>query len=244
MSYELSSALIIKIAVFLLVSFLLALVFFNQKIALNFKSSISEISPKVQLQLKKSNWHENCPINLNELASVKFSYWGFDNRTHLGGLIVNKELAKEVVDIFKVLYINKFPIQKIAIFNEDDNTAMAANITSAFKCREVTGQPGIFSQHSYGRAIDINPLINPYVKNKIILPFTGAKFVDRNIYTPGKITKDSIVYKEFINHGWDWGGSWFDLQDYQHFEKRAHGERRNPYGYENNNSKKENLDKF
>ena len=122
-------------------------------------------------------------------------------------------------------------MRPMGAFNDDDEAAMAANNTSSFNCREVTGQPGVYSQHSYGRAIDINPLINPYVKETLVLPANGSQFVDRDISYPGKITKDSLIYREFVKHGWDWGGSWYDVQDYQHFEKRANGERRNPYGY-------------
>lgn len=139
-----------------------------------------------------------------------------------------------MVQIFKILYLNQFPIGKMEpmeTFKGDDNAALIANNTSAFNCREVTGQPGIYSQHSYGRAIDINPKINPYVKGKFVLPQNGVPFVDRNKPFPGKITKASLIYKVFTQYGWDWGGNWYDVQDYQHFEKRANGEKRNPFGY-------------
>lgn len=109
---------------------------------------------------------------------------------------------------------------------------MEANNTSAFNCREVTNQPGEFSQHSYGRAIDINPLINPYVHGKSVSPKDGVIYVNPKKPALGKIVKGDIVYRTFIKYGWDWAGNWYDVQDYQHFEKRANGEKRNPYGYE------------
>ena len=115
-------------------------------------------------------------------------------------------------------------------FKGNDNASMAANNTSVFNCREVTDRPGEYSQHSYGRAIDINPLINPFVHGKKISPPQGTLYVDRTKPTPGKIIKEDFVYKEFNKLGWDWAGNWYDVQDYQHFEKRANGKKRNPHG--------------
>jgi hypothetical protein len=199
-----------------------------------FMASIQPMPQSVRLKMQKHTWHQGCPLPLPHLAYVHLSYWGFDNQSHVGSLIVHKALITEVVAIFKALYQHHFPIQRLALMDEfhgDDMMAMKHNVTSAFNCREVTGQRGLFSQHSYGRAIDINPLINPYVSGKHVLPKKGMRFVSRAIPHRGKITKNSFIYHVFTKYGWDWGGGWFDAQDYQHFEKRAHGERRNPYGY-------------
>ncbi|WP_133128259.1 M15 family metallopeptidase [Legionella nagasakiensis] len=201
----------------------------------HFKSSIKSITTSTKMQMMKSTWNSHCPVSLNDLREVELTYWGFDDKSHQGILIVHKELAKEIVAIFRMLYVHKFPIQRMElmdVYYGDDVAAMMANNTSAFSCREVTGQPGVFSQHSYGRAIDINPLINPYVKGEQVLPIAGKPFMARNKTHRGKITKNSIIYNEFIKYGWDWGGDWFDVQDYQHFEKRAHNQKRNRYGYQ------------
>lgn len=220
--------------------FITAVLFINNGMAMSsspsskgFSNTISSIPPKIEARMLKYTWHPGCPVSLRDLAYIQLSYWGFDHKTHQGSLIVNKELAHEVVAIFHSLYKHKFPIQRMELmddFNGNDDAAMKVNNTSSFNCRAVTGKPGEFSQHSYGRAIDINTLINPYIKGKVVLPPDGSQFTDRKKPYPGKITKESLIYKEFIKHGWDWGGSWYDLKDYQHFEKRANGERRNPYG--------------
>jgi hypothetical protein len=239
MHQELSSIIIFKlVGAFFLFLFFLSPIIFAHTITSNdkidFKSSIRSIPKKIQLQMQNSPWHHRCPINLDELAYIKMTYWGYDNKTHVGVLITNNALAEEVVDIFKVLYNHRFPIQQMApmdFFNNDDHASMEANNTSSFNCRSVSGYPGLFSQHSYGRAIDINPLINPYIKKNSILPINAGQFVDRKKPYPGKITKPSVIYNEFIKYGWDWGGNWYDVQDYQHFEKRANGEKRNPHGY-------------
>ncbi|WP_162262386.1 M15 family metallopeptidase [Legionella brunensis] len=210
------------------------LIYAHETAKQGFESHVSLIPPAVQKRIKMYTWHKDCPLPLKDLRYIKLSYWGFDKKTHFGVLIVNKSLAKEVVQIFKSLYLQHFPIEQMQTmdaFKGNDDVAMAANNTSAFNCRPVTGHPGIFSQHSYGRAIDINPKINPYVSGKRVTPRSSTKFVDRKKNYPGKITKDSFIYKLFTQNGWDWGGNWYDVQDYQHFEKRAHGAKRNPYGY-------------
>lgn len=218
----------------LFIMFLSSLVFATAEKNRVFKSKISAIPTTIATRMQHSTWHPGCPIARNHLAYVQLSYWGFDGTTHSGALIVNKDLAVEVVAIFKVLYKHKFPIQRMElmdVFQGDDNASMTANNTSAFNCREVTGRPGEYSQHSYGRAIDINPLLNPYVQDNKVVPLDGALHIARNPPAPGKIVNGDVVYQEFHKQGWDWAGNWFDIQDYQHFEKRAHGEKRNPYGY-------------
>ncbi|WED43649.1 M15 family metallopeptidase [Legionella cardiaca] len=224
---------------FVVIMLMLALIIFPmQSVAKHsvsaFKSRITVIPLPIQKRIKKYSWHKGCPLSLKDLRYVTLSYWGFDQKVHLGVLIVNKSLAREVVQIFKSIYDHRFPIERMTpvdVFKGNDVAAMRANNTSSFNCRAVTGQPGIFSQHSYGRAIDINPVINPYVSGQQIEPSNGVKFVDRKNPHPGKITRNSFIYKLFIQYGWDWGGNWYDVQDYQHFEKRAKGEKRNPYGY-------------
>ena len=205
----------------------------NMPVASEFHANILHIPADFEAKMHAFTWRQNCPVSIKNLAYVELSYWGFDNKAHQGTLIVNKKLAPEVVDIFKILFEHHFPIQQmrpIEEFQGDDLASMRANNTSAFNCREVTDLPGTFSQHSYGRAIDINPLINPYVYKKSISPKEGAIHVNRNQPAKGKISKGDIVYRTFTRFGWDWGGNWYDTQDYQHFEKRAGGKKRNPYG--------------
>jgi hypothetical protein len=175
-----------------------------------------------------------CHNAINDLDYVTVKYWGFDNQEHDGVLLVHKELSKDIEAIFNELFKHRFPIHKIASpYNPplSDEASMNQNLTIAFSCREVTGQPGILSQHSYGRAIDINPLLNPYVKGDLILPAAAKAHIERNSAHKGKITRDSLIFKLFSERGWDWGGNWHNLKDYQHFEKRANGELRNPRGY-------------
>ncbi len=192
-------------------------------------NTIQPVPESVQTLMRKYTWHKGCPVSIEDLSYLELKYWGYDNQPHLGYLIVHKTLAKETEEIFNTLYQHHFPIQKIDLiehYKGDDLTVMKKNVTTAFNCRAITGKPGTFSQHSYGRAIDINPLINPYIKGNKVLPIEGIKYLDRKKDFKGKITKDSLLYQQFTNYGWDWGGNWTDLQDYQHFEKRANRKKR------------------
>ncbi len=192
--------------------------------------------PEIIQKMNPEKWPPGYPVPPAELVFIKIIYWGFDDQEHVGELVLHRELAQDILEIFLELHLSHFPIESIRPiyeFNNDDDLSMEANNASAFNCREVTGQPGIFSQHAYGRAIDINPKQNPYVKTSknLVIPESGRACIDRQIPEKGKITKDSLIYRLFTQRGWDWGGNWNDIQDYQHFEKRANGEKRNPDGY-------------
>jgi hypothetical protein len=175
-------------------------------------------------RIRKTTWHAGCPVAPGELRQLTLTYRDFGNKTRTGTLLVHRDLADEVVGLFEGLYRHGFQIERMVPIEEyggNDDASMAANNTSAFNCRDATGKPGVFSNHSRGRAIDINPLTNPYVKGDKVLPPAGRKYLDRDKAFPGSILKDGFVVREFESDGWTWGGRWPDRQDYQHFEKQA-----------------------
>ena len=165
-----------------------------------------------------------CPKELRERQKVvAVTYWGFDGKVHRGQLVVDKELEKDVGEVFEIALKEKFPFRSVVPVSHpkfrkndkwDDDLSMAANNTSAFNYREVTGGTSL-SKHALGRAIDINPAQNPYIKGKITLP-PDAKY---DPDAPGTLTADHPVTKAFLARGWEWGGNWKSLKDYQHFEK-------------------------
>jgi D-alanyl-D-alanine carboxypeptidase len=168
------------------------------------------------------SWKQNNTVKIDDLCYVKVTYWGFDERPHIGELIVNKEIGKEVTEIFKDLYAAKFPIMKMKLIDEYgaiDSKSMEDNNTSAFCYREVDGRPGKLSKHSYGIAIDINPVQNPYVYKEKVSPESGRDYLDRNKLSKGMIAKNDACYKAFTSRGWTWGGNWKYEKDYQHFQK-------------------------
>lgn len=170
-------------------------------------------------------WYYNprrpAPIEIaNELCVVETLRYGFDRRDHLGHLVVHRELENDVRAIFAHLYRAEFPIARmmpISVFDWDDEVSMRMNNTSGFNYRYIAGSnPPKLSQHAYGRAIDINPWLNPQLKAGIPSP-RGARYDPSR---PGTIAENSIIVQLFRERGWDWGGEWPD-PDYQHFEKSA-----------------------
>ena len=167
---------------------------------------------------------ENCPVKREDLRTVTVPYLNEKGEKKEGLLIVHKKVTDDIVFIFNEILRMGFVIHKIApasYFDGRDDQLMKYNITSAFNCRLMTDGIG-FSNHSYGTTIDINPLWNPYVKGKKILPPEGKAFArNRSKLTqPGVLQKDHRIVKLFKELGWTWGGDWKSLKDYQHFEKK------------------------
>jgi len=162
---------------------------------------------------------KDAPLNItNDLIIIDVEYYSFDGLLHKGQLVVHKELKKDLQEIFAVIKEKKFPVEKVIPINKynwDDDLSMQDNNTSAFNYRLVAGTTRL-SNHASGRAVDINPLINPMIKN-------GKSSPEGAVYNPkvkGTITKDSFIVKEFIKRGWEWGGNWKNYKDYQHFDKK------------------------
>ena len=182
---------------------------------------IIEFPDALMSRIRKTTWHAGCPAPLDQLQLLELSYWDFNGIPRTGLLIVNRAVAPEVLDVFKKLYEHGFLIERmqpVEDYDGDDGRSMQANNTSAFNCRDVTGKPGRFSNHSWGRAIDINPLTNPMLLHGKFLPPEGARFEDRTKAAPGSILDRSFIVEQFRSLGWTWGGEWAD-PDYQHFEK-------------------------
>lgn len=166
-----------------------------------------------------ASWRPGCPVPVEGLRAIDVTHFGNDGVVRMGRLIVAADLAPGVVDILRDLYAVRFPIQRmdpIDVFDGDDNRSISANNTSAFNCRAVTGGSG-WSEHAYGRAIDVNPFVNPYVKGDTVLPPEAAPYTDRSRNDPGMIHAGDAVVRAFEARGWAWGGYWRSLKDYQHF---------------------------
>lgn len=183
--------------------------------AVEFQSAISAVTADDL----HASWRAGCPLGIDELSAVDVSFWGYDGLVRTGRLIVATDLAEEMVAIMHELFEARFPIERmepVDVYGGDDNQSMAANNTSAFNCRQVTGGSA-WSEHSYGRAIDINPLVNPYVMGSTALPPEGAAYADREQDAPGMIHAGDVVVDAFAARGWEWGGYWTSPKDYQHF---------------------------
>lgn len=178
-----------------------------------------ELSAKVFSFVHKVN--PTPQIQPEDLRLLELPYFGFDDREHQGQMIVHHLVAEEVIEIFHDLFDARYPIEKMRLIEEydaNDEHSMEDNNSSAF-CYRLAVAKSTLSHHSFGRAIDVNPFYNPYVKNQLILPKSAARYADRSTYVKGMILPGDVCHTAFTSKGWVWGGSWPDRQDYQHFEK-------------------------
>ncbi|MAS55844.1 MAG: cytosolic protein, partial [Pimelobacter sp.] len=150
-------------------------------------------------------------------------YVDFVGAEQTGQLVVATEVADTMLDIFADIHAARYPIQSMRPVHEfagDDGFSMAANNTSAYNCRTVAGTD-TFSDHAYGRAIDLNPVQNPYLRGATVQPPRGSRFVDVDRSPSastgrGVIGSDDVVTRTFARAGWSWGGDFSD-PDFQHF---------------------------
>ena len=184
-----------------------------------FRSAVSPISASLARRMTGVSWHAGCPVGLADLRVLTVSFWGFDRRAHSGTLIVHRSVAAPVVRVLARLYAARFPIRRMTpvdAYGGDDFRSIEADNTSAFNCRAATGSSH-WSQHAYGKAIDLDPLENPYVSGGKTSHPGSRRYLDRGLQLPGMIHAGDVVVRAFAAEGWGWGGSWMGIRDYQHF---------------------------
>ncbi|WP_418746308.1 M15 family metallopeptidase [Frisingicoccus sp.] len=173
------------------------------------------------------SYKEDCTIPREELRYLKVLHYGYDRQIYVGELMVNAELAGDFLEIFQALYENQYEIEKMLLvddFGADDNWSIENNNTSAFNYRVSTLDGVTLSNHAFGRAIDINPLHNPYVT---YYDWGMDTYFDESIPYMNRedsslkhmINHEDLCCRLFIEHGFTWGGDWENPKDYQHFEK-------------------------
>jgi hypothetical protein len=185
-----------------------------------FHGSAEPIDPDLRERMTGVSWHRDCPVGLGELRLLRVDHWGFDARIHRGRLVVHRDSAQPMLRAMRTLHRLRFPIRRMRLvdaYGGDDRRSMAADNTSAFNCRFVSGTSR-WSEHAYGRAIDVNPVENPYViGDGYVSPPAGAPYADRSRRAPGLIHRKGPVVAAFAKNGWEWGGNWSWPKDYQHF---------------------------
>lgn len=184
-----------------------------------FTHSVSHVTPA---QLPYS-WRTGCPVGPSHLRRLRISYWGFDGRAHAGTLVVNADAVGDLVRVFSRLYAARFPIRRmrpIDAYRGRDEPSLEADNTSAFNCRyAVAPGPRRWSVHAFGRAIDVNPIENPYVTGSGTTSHAASrKYVDRSSRRHrAMILRGDQTVRAFRAEGWGWGGSFSGSHDYQHF---------------------------
>jgi hypothetical protein len=188
-----------------------------------FSASVTRIGPRLRERMT-STYRAGCPVGLRRLRYLRVRFVGFGGSARTGEIVVRASQADEVVTVFRRLYAARWPLKRMRLVDDyqgDDDLSMAANNTSGFNCRRVAGADR-WSEHSYGRAIDINPVQNPYVTGSSVSPEQGRRYarVDRSADAPrrrGVIRSGDVVVRAFGRIGWEWGGTWIHSKDYQHF---------------------------
>lgn len=184
----------------------------------------------------------------SNLSYLIIPYYNFEGKVEKGEMVVCRELADEVLLIFQELYKIKYPIERMELvdnYDAIDWKSIKANNTSAFNYRKANDGKKEYdnlSNHAYGKCIDINPLINPYIVNYHVSldsaytthelggnPDYNDKYKYRDTMTgwtdiekKARIAKGTEIYNIFTKYGWQWleyaGDTNKDL-DSQHFQK-------------------------
>ena len=182
---------------------------------------VEPLSASVRAAMTGVSWHEGCPVSLDELRRVHVRYLGPDGSEHDGELIIHKDDAQAIAQVFDTLLAQRFVIDKVAAaytYRGDDDAMMNDNVTSAFNCRMVAGTK-VYSEHSTGKALDLNPLWNPWVHDDKVDPPAARAFAERDPDRPGTLVAGCDAVAAFRQIGWHWGGNWKRSQDYQHFSR-------------------------
>ena len=189
------------------------------------KARIERLDATTRAAMIGVTWSEGCPIVLDDLRRVVVPFVDFDATPKSGTLIVHRDVSVNVGRIFESLFAARFPIARmdpIEVFGGDDDASTMANNTSGFNCRLSFGADGKptkrWSQHAYGRAIDVNPVQNPYVLGGgSVLDPAARPYLNRLSGAPGMAVRGGVLVEAFAVRGWKWGGSWRSSKDYQHF---------------------------
>lgn len=175
------------------------------------------IDAQLQYRMRYS-YRAGCPVPLRDLRYVNVKYVSWFGHSLTGELVVHRDAVATVADAFRRMYDARFAIRRMKLvdaYKGSDDASMYDDNTSAFNCRPVAGTSR-WSLHAYGRAIDINPVENPYVTGGKASPPNGQPYVDRR---PRKGVVNRTVVEAFRRHGWGWGGYWSGAKDWQHFSR-------------------------
>ncbi|GAA4255472.1 M15 family metallopeptidase [Dactylosporangium darangshiense] len=187
------------------------------------KDGIEPLPADLRKVMTGVSWRPGCPVGLDDLRLVHVSFVDFDGVVRPGQLVVHRAIAEATLRVFQRLRAARFPIRSMDLierYDGSDDASMAADNTSGFNCRNVPGTSH-WSNHAYGRAIDVNTVENPYLPGGQVMPPAGRSYLDRRDVRPGMIIAGDATVKAFAAEGFAWGGAWKSGTDYQHFEKTA-----------------------
>jgi len=207
---------------------LLILIFLSNMVYAEYKANIYKITPQIKKRMIKGNsWRKGCPVSLENLRYLKLTYKDFNGKSKMGEIVVHKDVAPEVKKIFSELYTIGYPIRKMKLVSDykgSDWQSIEADNTSAFNCRKATGSKK-WSKHSYGKAIDLNSIENPYISRSGHISHKASQQYRKRVHKNNSADNQAVLLKHdkavkiFKKYGWKWGGDWSGVKDYQHFSK-------------------------
>lgn len=183
-----------------------------------FHGTVDPVSPQVRRRMG-TTWQEGCPVALADLRHLTVSFRGFDGKAHTGELVLHEDVAEDVVGVFRTLFRAGFPLEEMRLPMTADLGAPPTgdgNNTAATVCRNTRGS-STPSAHAYGLAIDVNPFMNPYQRDDLVLPELASAYLDRGWRRAGMIHPDGVVVRAFERIGWTWGGTFTTVSDRMHF---------------------------
>lgn len=155
---------------------------------------------------------------LDRQRILDVTYYSYDKKLHRGQIVVDVDLVSDVKGAFDLIREIKFPVKSVIPlvdrrFMSDDQKSVSLNNSSGFNYRTIA-KTNRLSNHAFGRAIDINPAINPYIRDD----YRSPPGVEYDPLLPGAIVAEGKIVVYFKKRGWTWGGDWKDRKDYMHFE--------------------------
>jgi D-alanyl-D-alanine carboxypeptidase len=196
-----------------------------------FHSSVAPLSPSLRAQLDGPYWRNGCPVSMSNLRVLTVRHWDWNGRTTTGQLIVNRRAAWPLARVFRRLYELRFRIRHMRLsdaYGPESGKPADDDISGSFECRQAVPSPcsggkgtGSWSMHSFGLAVDLNPIENPYVGCGRVSHRTSIPYLNRSRLRRGMVTPS--VVRAFASIGWGWGGAWTgNTQDYMHFSSTGH----------------------
>ena len=200
---------------------------------------VEPVNQELMKRMSGKSYPKNCTVPAGQLRYLKVLHRRNDGTIGIGEMVCHHSIAEKLRKIFRVLYNEKYPIERMVLIDEydaNDERSMTDNNTSCFCFRRVAGTKRL-SKHAQGLAVDINPLYNPQVKTSPspskgggrkaasknnsrlrVSPKAGASYADRSKAFPYKVKRGDLCYQLFLKEGFRWGGNWRYSKDYQHFE--------------------------
>ncbi len=186
----------------------------------SFEAAVGPVPEVVRARMSGVSWHGDdprCP-RWDALAYATVSHVTMVGGVARGELVVAAALGERVLELFRRLWHLGFPIRQLRLVDDhgaDDERSMSADNSSAFNFRTIAGTT-LLSQHALGRAIDLNPVENPWRRPDRIAPEAGRAFIDRRDVRPGMIVRPGPVVATLDELGWEWGGDWRHAWDDHH----------------------------